>query len=97
MADLLDRAVEFVKSPEYVDLTTRQLAILAVVMNAPQPPRVRELALALHVQKPVVTRSLDTLMKLGLVERHRGHDRRDRFIHVTDAGRAFRAALGGAA
>lgn len=95
MPDLIDRAVEFVKSPAYLDLTTRQLAILGVAMSAAQPPRVGELADALHVSKPVVTRSLDMLARLGLIERRRGSDRRDRFVHVTPAGREFRSKLGG--
>lgn len=95
MPDLIDRAVEFVQSPSYRDLTLRQIAILGVAMSSDQPPRVRELASALHVSKPVVTRALNTLAELGLIERQRGYDRRDRFVHVTQAGRDFRTALGG--
>lgn len=95
MADLIDQAVAFVRSPSYIDLTTRQLAVLGIALREQTPLKVREMASTLNVAKPVVTRALDTLEGHGLVERRRGQDKRDRFICVTDAGRAFRSALGG--
>jgi len=97
MSDLFDQAVAFVRSPLYIDLTARQLAIIGVAMHADQPVRVKEMAQTLNVAKPVVTRALNTLERHGFVERLRGTDRRDRFISVTAAGRAFRSQIGGAA
>ena len=97
MPDLIDRAVEFVKSPNYIEMTTRQLAVLGEAMAAPQPLKVRELAKLLNVSKPVVTRALIVLSDMGLIERQRGRDRRDRFVHVTPAATEFRAKLGGQA
>ncbi|WP_333883786.1 MarR family transcriptional regulator [Sphingobium yanoikuyae] len=97
MADLIDQALTFVRSPSYIDLTARQLAIIGVAMDAGQPLRVKEMAAAIMVDKPVITRALNRMEREGLLERRTGADRRDRFIHVTDAGRAFRASIGGAA
>jgi DNA-binding MarR family transcriptional regulator len=55
------------------------------------------MAMSLNVSKPVVSRALAVLEGHGFVERRRGEDKRDRFIFVTDAGVAFRQAIGGAA
>jgi len=97
MSDLIDQALTFVTSPNYIDLTARQLAIIGVAMDAGQPLRVKEMAAAIMVEKPVVTRALNRMEREGLLERRKGTDRRDCFIHVTDAGRAFRASIGGVA
>lgn len=95
MADLIDQAVAFVKSPAYIELTTRQLAVLGMAMNAVQPLKVKDMAAAISVKKPIVSRALDRMEREGLLERRKGKDKRDCFIHVTDAGRAFRSAIGG--
>ena len=97
MADLIDQAVTFVTSPAYIDLTARQLAIMGVAMAAQKPLKVKEMAAAIKVEKPVVTRALDRMVREGLLERRKGKDRRDCFIHVTDVGRAFRVSIGGVA
>lgn len=97
MSDLIDRAVAYVKSTQYLELTTRQLAVLGVAMRYSKPLRVREMADELRVEKPVITRALNTLEAHGFVERRRGSDKRDRFIHVTPAGHEFRAKIGGVA
>lgn len=94
MTDLIDRAVAYVQSPHYRDLTTRQLALLGVAMRHDSPLPVRDMARELRLAKPVVTRALHALERCGFVERRGGVDKRDRFIHVTAAGRAFRAKLG---
>jgi DNA-binding MarR family transcriptional regulator len=95
MSNLIDQAMTFVTSPAYMDLTIRQLAIIGVAADAVEPLRVKDMAAAIKVEKPVVTRALDRMERDGLLERKKGADKRDCFIHVTDAGRAFRA--GGAA
>ncbi|CAM8631644.1 MarR family transcriptional regulator [Sphingobium cupriresistens] len=97
MSDLFDQAVAFVRSPLYIEMTARQMAIIGVAMQDAEPVRVRDMAKRLGVAKPIVTRALNTLERHGFVERLRGPDRRDRLINVTDAGRAFRASIGGAA
>lgn len=96
MSDLIDRAVAWVKSPSYLELTTRQLAILGVVMGEDEPIRVRDLARTLRLQKPVVSRAVNVLQGMGFIARTKGADKRDRFISVTDAGRVFRSTIGGA-
>ncbi|HEX7874153.1 MAG TPA: helix-turn-helix domain-containing protein [Sphingobium sp.] len=93
MPDLIDRAVAWVTSPAYIDFTTRQLAILGLVLDAPQPPKVKELAARLNLVKPVVTRPITVLAKHGFVERQRGEDRRDCLIVPTIVGQLFRSAV----
>jgi len=51
------------------DLTTRQTAILALVVAAPGEETVKRMAAALDVHKPAVTRGLDRLEELGLAKR----------------------------
>lgn len=93
MPDLIESAIAFVRSPFYLDVTPRQLAVLGIALEEGQPLKVREMAATLNLTKPVVTRALDTLESHGLVERRRGKDKRDRLIHPTPAGRAFRSQL----
>jgi DNA-binding MarR family transcriptional regulator len=69
------------------DLTQRQLALLLIVYLEPPPHTVRGLALRLGVTKPVITRALDTLGEVGLVERQRDpRDARNVLIRRTVAG-----------
>ena len=51
------------------DLTARQMAVLMTVRLQPAPHTVRGLASALNVGKPAITRALDTLSRLGFVQR----------------------------
>ena len=69
------------------DLSARQMAVLlAVYLEAP-PHTVRGLAAKLAVTKPVITRALDTLGRLGLVSRHRDSaDRRNVLVQRTLTG-----------
>ncbi|WP_163000222.1 MarR family transcriptional regulator [Sphingobium yanoikuyae] len=97
MSDLFDQAVTFVRSPKYIEITPRQLAIMGVAMSERYPMRVRDMAMSLNVSKPVVSRAVAALEGHGFVERRRGEDGRDRFIVVTDAGVAFRRSIGGLA
>jgi DNA-binding MarR family transcriptional regulator len=69
------------------DLSARQMAVLLVVYLEAPPHTVRALAAKLAVTKPVITRALDTLGRLGLVSRHRDpNDRRNVLIQRTLAG-----------
>ncbi len=69
------------------DLTMRQAAILLTIYLDPPPHTVRGLAKQLGVTKPVITRALDTLGKLGLLTRKRDEeDRRNVVIQRTVAG-----------
>lgn len=69
------------------DLSTRQLAILLTIYLEIPPHTVRGLAAQLGVTKPVITRALDTMGKLGLVSRKRDEtDRRNVVIQRTVAG-----------
>ena len=69
------------------DLSARQLSILLTIYLEPPPHTVRGLAARLKVTKPVITRALDTMGKLGLVSRRRdATDRRNVVIQRTPEG-----------
>lgn len=69
------------------DLSSRQFAILLIIYLDLPPHTVRGLAERLGVSKPVITRALDTMGKLGLVTRSRDPlDRRNVIIQRTVAG-----------
>ena len=69
------------------DLSARQLAVLLTVYLEAPPHTVRGLAAKLAVTKPVITRALDTLGRLGLLTRQRdASDRRNVLVHRTLQG-----------
>ena len=77
------------------DLTGRQLAVLLTVYLEPPPHTVRGLAARLDVTKPAVTRALDALGRLGLIERRRDEiDLRNVLIQRTVAGALWVERLG---
>lgn len=94
MTDLAAAARDFILSPAYVDVTLRQIALLAIVVDEAGPHHVRDLALRLGVQKPVISRAVQRLSGLGLVARRRGDDKRDCLIVPTPQGRAWRRVAG---
>ena len=79
------------------DLTQRQMAVLLTVYLEPPPHTVRGLAAQLGVTKPVVTRALDTMGRMGLLTRRRDDaDRRNVLVHRTLAGSLAVERLGDA-
>jgi DNA-binding MarR family transcriptional regulator len=69
------------------DLSARQISVLLTVYLEAPPHTVRDLAARLGVSKPVITRALDTMGKLGLVTRRRDEkDRRNVLIQRTVDG-----------
>jgi DNA-binding MarR family transcriptional regulator len=69
------------------DLSARQTAILLTIYLELPPHTVRGLAQQLGVTKPVITRALDTMGKLGFVTRKRDEfDKRNVIIQRTVAG-----------
>jgi DNA-binding MarR family transcriptional regulator len=72
------------------DLSVRQICvILEVYLHAP-PHTVRDLAARLKVSKPVITRALDSMGKLGLVTRKRDEkDRRNVLVQRTVKGALY--------
>lgn len=87
-------ALEQVKSGG-TDLTMRQMAILLHIYLVPPPHTVRGLAATLHVTKPVITRALDTMGEMGIVDRVRDdRDRRNVIIKRTVAGALFLEKFG---
>lgn len=77
------------------DLTLRQMAILLQIYLVPPPHTVRGLAATLNVTKPVITRALDTMGAMGLVDRVRDEkDRRNVIIKRTVAGALYLEKLG---
>ncbi len=76
------------------DLTVRQTALLLTVYLEPPPHTVRGLAGKLNVTKPVITRALDTMGRLDLLERRRDpEDRRNVLIRRTVAGSLYVSRL----
>jgi len=87
-------SLEQVKAGD-VDLTMRQVAILLHIYLVPPPHTVRGLAATLGVTKPVITRALDTMGELGIVDRVRDTiDRRNVVIKRTVAGALFLEKFG---
>ncbi|QWW68005.1 helix-turn-helix domain-containing protein [Rhizobium sp. WYJ-E13] len=77
------------------DLTLRQMAILLHIYLVPPPHTVRGLAATLNVTKPVITRALDTMGEMGLVDRVRDDaDRRNVIIKRTVSGALYLEKLG---
>lgn len=77
------------------DLTMRQLAILLEIYLVPPPHTVRGLAATLNVTKPVITRALDTLGEMGLVDRVRDDlDRRSVIVKRTVGGALYLEKFG---
>lgn len=77
------------------DLTFRQLAILLTIYLEAPPHTIRGLASRLNVTKPVITRALDTMGALGLVERHRDvKDLRNVLVKRTLAGALYVERVG---
>ena len=72
------------------DLSTRQIAILLCVYLDQPPHTVRGLAARLGVTKPVISRALDTMGALKLVNRHRDEkDRRNVLVGRTVEGALY--------
>lgn len=72
------------------DLTQRQMAILLKIYLEPPPHTVRALAASLGVTKPVITRALDTMGNLGIVDRKRDeNDKRNVVIQRTVNGTLY--------
>jgi DNA-binding MarR family transcriptional regulator len=77
------------------DLSMRQMAILLHIYLVPPPHTVRGLAATLGVTKPVITRALDTMGEMGIVDRVRDdRDRRNVIIKRTLAGALFLEKFG---
>jgi DNA-binding MarR family transcriptional regulator len=77
------------------DLSTRQLTVLLTVYLEPPPHTVRGLASKLGVTKPVITRALDTMGRLGLLSRRRDEaDRRNVIVQRTVKGALYVERLG---
>ncbi|MEI2385556.1 MarR family winged helix-turn-helix transcriptional regulator [Breoghania sp. JC706] len=72
------------------DLTARQMAILLTVYLEPPPHTVRGLAAKLGVTKPAITRALDTMGRMKLLDRRRDEaDRRNVVILRTVDGALY--------
>ncbi len=77
------------------DLTLRQMAILLHIYLMPPPHTVRGLAANLNVTKPVITRALDAMGAMGLVDRVRDEkDKRNVIIKRTVKGALYLEKLG---
>lgn len=89
LASWMEALVAYVRSGQ-PDLTNRQMALLLLVYRTDGPHTVRGLASTLGVSKPVVTRALNTLGRLGYLRRERDErDRRNIFVTRTNVGAEF--------
>lgn len=69
------------------DLSVRQMSILLTIYLEAPPHTVRGLAAKLKVTKPVITRALNAMGKLGLVTRKRDEkDKRNVLVQRTVKG-----------
>jgi DNA-binding MarR family transcriptional regulator len=72
------------------DLSVRQLSILLTIYMEAPPHTVRALAAKLSVTKPVITRALDSMGKIGLVKRRRDEkDKRNVLVQRTVEGSLY--------
>lgn len=84
-----DVALAQVKDDE-PDLSVRQISILLTIYLEAPPHTVRDLATKLNVSKPVITRALDSMGKVGLVTRRRDEtDKRNVLIQRTVKGALY--------
>ena len=97
MSDFFTNALDWVRSPDYRDVTTREIALLGILCDEEGPHHVRHLADTLKVSKPVITRSVSRLTREGLATKARsGADKRDKEVRASiDAGQARRGFLKG--
>lgn len=92
MSDFFANTLDWVRSPDYRDLTTREIALLGLLCDEEGPHQVRHLADTLKVSKPVVTRSVSRLIREGLATKAQSKaDKRDVDIVPTTAGRELRS------
>lgn len=83
------------KLEEAPDFTLRQLTILLTVYLEPPPHTIRGLAGKLGVTKPVITRALDSMGKLDIINRRRDDDdRRNVIVQRTVKGALYVESLG---
>ena len=77
------------------DLSLRQMTILLHIYLEAPPHTVRGLAAKLNVSKPVITRALDAMGKLGFVARRRDEkDLRNVLVQRTVKGSLYLERLG---
>jgi DNA-binding MarR family transcriptional regulator len=77
------------------DLSTRQMSILLTIYLEAPPHTIRGLAAKLSVTKPVITRALDTMGTMGLVDRHRDEkDKRNVLVKRTVTGALYVERIG---
>jgi DNA-binding MarR family transcriptional regulator len=77
------------------DLSARQITVLLTVYLESPPHTVRGLASKLGVTKPVITRALDTMGRLGLLSRRRDDaDRRNVVVQRTVKGALYVEKIG---
>lgn len=72
------------------DLSMRQFSILLSVYLNPPPHTVRGLAAELGVTKPVITRALDSMSRMGLLKRKKDlEDKRSILVQRTVKGAVY--------
>ena len=90
LPDILHRTLVQLVRSNHPDLTARQLAMFLVCYTTSEGQTVRGLAAMLGVPKPSITRSIDRLSEIDLVQRKPDReDRRSVLVGRTAKGAAF--------
>lgn len=99
MTDLLTQSLAWVRSSHYLELTTRQLALLGLALAAGRegiPLHTRDAAAILNVSKPAISRAARGLEEFGLMQRSRWEkDGRDLLLTATDKAETLRLSIEG--
>lgn len=83
------------KNDNTSDLSARQTAVLLSVYLTPAPHTVRALATDLNISKPAISRAIDKLSVLGLIQRQTDeNDRRSVLLERTLEGAKYVTMLG---
>lgn len=80
---------------EYPHMSARQIAII-LLLGKERTMKLRDVARALNLNTPAVSRAWDTLSIMGFIKRERGvEDRRDVSGVLTDKGLEFAGRISG--
>jgi DNA-binding MarR family transcriptional regulator len=94
LINLLNDTMTALVASEDTDLTSRQSAVLLTCYLRDELQTVRGLSKTLNISKPAITRAIDKLENLKLVERvEDAKDRRSVLLRRTTAGKAYVSRL----
>ena len=93
--NIWQRAIVTSARADAPDLSARQMTLLLTVYLTPRPHTVRGMATLMNVSKPAITRDVNRLVELQLVQRNTDeNDRRSVLIQRTVSGPVFLREFG---